>query len=136
MRYAKRRDDDDTDWTLDEERVVERLVRVRRREAPTSPRVTRKMAKVDAKLLALSRHEDPRASLIPTSPPPRGRDAAMPPPLSIPFPFPFANSASTTMPSVAVLNAELRDSPLSLFPREPDPFTVVPPPFSLPPRSA
>jgi hypothetical protein len=162
MRYAKRRNDDDTDWTLDEDRAVERLVRVRRREATLSPRVTRKMAKIDAELLALSSHEDPRASLMPTSlPPPRGRVAAPPPPPSIPFPFPFANTASTTMPSVAVMNSERRDSfmcvhdswllpPLpskmpalpavgtycSLHPREPDPFTLVPPTFSLPPRSA
>jgi hypothetical protein len=165
MRYAKRRNDDDTDWTLDEDRAVERLMRVRRREATVSPRVTRKMAKMDAELLALSRSEAPRPSLMPTCPPPyrasRAREAALPPPLAIPFPFPFANTASTTMPSVAVINAERRDSfvcvhdswmlpPLaskmptlpavgtycSLHPREPDPFTVVPPAFSLPPRSA
>lgn len=166
VRYAKKRDDETTDWQFDEDRVRERLVRVRRREAPMSPRVTRKMAKIDAELLALARREDPRASLMPTSPPP-GRAAAVPPPLAIPFPFPFANTASTSMPSVAVTTADRSDSfidvhdswllpplpskmpalPLidvaaipsagsyrSLRPREPDPFTVVPPAFSLPPR--
>lgn len=201
MRYAKKREDDSMDWNLDEERTRERLVRVRRREAPMSPRVTRKMAKVEADLVALAKREDPRASMAPTVPRPGARAAAVPPPLPIPFPFPFANTASTSMPSVAVMSsimpvhdswlvpgplptkmpplpkgaatlsigpafgpgslglgalnlgsmakaATLADllpsiSPrplvgagtyLSLFPREPEPFTVAPPAFSLPPR--
>ena len=166
MRYAKKRDDE-TDWQLDEDRVHERLVRAHHRRAPMSPRVTRKMAKIDAELLALARREDPRASFLPTKPPPT-RAAAVPPPLAIPFPFPFANTASTTMPSIAVLPPSQRDDSfvevhdswllpsllpagampaipsaaaipgagtyLSLVPREPDPFTVIPPAFSLPPR--
>lgn len=167
MRYAKKRDDDSMDWQLDEDRVRERLIRVRRREGPMSPRVTRKMAKIDAELLALARREDPRQSMVPTCPPPGARVAAAPPPLPIPFPFPFANTASTTMPSVAVTSRNdsfisVHDSwllpplpsampPLpamamlrngtpgagmyrSLVPREPEPFTVAPPAFSLPPR--
>lgn len=160
MRYAKKRDDDSMDWQIDEERTRERLVRLRRREAPMSPRVTRKMARIDAELLALARREELRASCAPTRPPPRqylpaGKPPALPPPLPIAFPFPFANTASTTMPSVAVLSSSddtiinVHDSWLlpphgtvppdaglyqSLVPREPDPFTVAPPAFSLPPR--
>lgn len=153
MRYAKKRDDDGMDGQLDDDRACERLVRVRRREAP--PRVTRKMAKLDAELLAMAAtREESRSSRAPTRPPPRA--VKVPPPLAIPFPFPFANSASTTMPSVAVMADDdallVQDSwllpsmmpPVSFIPnagaygtlvaREPDPFTVVPPAFSLPPR--
>ena len=147
MRYAKKRDRE-TDWALDDDRAQERLVRVRRREMPMSPRVTRKMTKVDAALLAAATREDPRISMVPTAPPPGMRPAVQPPPLAIPFPFPFANTASTTfaladddfvsvhdswlLPPTgpSMLPRELTLIPKSvtesMLPREPDPFSIRP----------
>jgi hypothetical protein len=177
MRYAKKRDSD-VDWTLnlDDERAQERQVRVRRRE-PASPKMTRKMQKVDARLLAMSRsdYQDPIATVKPPPAPINEevvllpKRAVEPPPLPIPFPFPFANGAgSGEMPLVlgpaqddsfiSVHDSWLLPTPpdgsghmslrsllpmmgdnrvifRSLFPREPEPFTIVPPHFSLPPRS-
>lgn len=196
MRYAKKRDSD-VDWQLDDERAQERAVRVRRREGPAAPKMTRKMQKVDARLLAMSRadYQDPVATLKPPKTvideeaiPPSKR-AVQPPPLPIPFPFPFANSAgSGEMPVVTIASPRVTGSPngvgpslgddsfisvhdswilppggdlsgrvnlrsllpgmagvtveganpaliRSLVPREPEPFTIVPPQFSLPPRT-
>lgn len=177
MRYAKKRDSE-IDWQLDDDRAQERQVRLRRREGQLAPKLTRKMAKIDARLLAMSRadYQDPIATLRPptsaiaeeaTLP---FKRAVRPPPLPIPFPFPFVNGAgSGEMPIVTVTSSsdecvvDVHDSWLlppadgaarvslrslrpsgvgsypipmrSLVPREPEPFSVVPPRLSLPPRS-
>ena len=69
-----------------------------------------------------------------------------PPPLPIPFPFPFVSSAS--LPTITTSGDDdfvaVRDSWLlpppkdgrsaSVFPREPEPFTLRPPTLSLPVR--
>lgn len=149
---------EDMDWQDEEEELQERsrrIVRVRRREAPMSPRVTRKMDRVDAELLMRAAGLGGRASLAPTAPPPRrpsrapASRRAMPPPLPIAFPFPFANAANPlTVTTTAEDFLEVHDSWLapppeapavgrgrqSLVPREPDPFTIRPPTYSILPR--
>jgi hypothetical protein len=146
MRYAKKRDSD-TDWQLEDDRAQERLLRVRRREMPLSPRVTRKMTKVDAALLAAATRDAPRFSSAPTAPPPGARAAVQPPPLAI---LPFANTASATFAMTneqdlvgaqeswvlpptrpSMLPRELtlipKSASESMVPREPDPFSLIPP---------
>jgi len=151
MRYVKKF----VDPLEDDDRPQERTTRFCRRDAPMSPRVTRKMAKIDAELLAIAagvaEPRDPRASLALTAPPPRAASARLviPPPLPIPipFPFPFANAASTTtITTTSDDSFDVHDSWLlsppqegngryrSLVPREPEPFSLRPPTYSMLPR--
>lgn len=94
MRYLKRVVD--SEWPLDTERPRQ-VMRGRKRGAPMSPRATRRMAKMDAQLLALAAGlAEHRTSQAPTAPPPAPVRVVVPPPLPITFPFPFANAASPT----------------------------------------
>lgn len=63
-----------------------------------SARMTRKLARMDAQLLALAAGlPELRASRAPTAPPPAPVRVVIPPPLPISFPFPFVNAASPTL---------------------------------------